>query len=135
LLSVQERSVAICLQRASSPTFLPSFPFRSCCPCCCFPHLSPQTLVQSLALVAGALPELLEDIQGQLLDLLSLMLARKPFCPTTDRAECQALLNSLAGSELAPGAAVQLALNTLGTFDFGKVGPGGTWGGVLDPKG
>lgn len=84
----------------------------------------PQTLVQSLALVAGALPELLEDIQGQLLDLLSLMLARKPFCPSTDRAECQALLNSLAGSELAPGAAVQLALNTLGTFDFGKVGAG-----------
>ncbi len=45
------------------------------------------TLVASLQDVAAALPELLEDIQAQLLDLLSLVLARRPFNPSTSQAK------------------------------------------------
>lgn len=37
--------------------------------------LWPQDLVRALADIAAALPDLLEDIQGQLLDLMALILS------------------------------------------------------------
>ena len=80
-----------------------------------------QTLVRALDEIATSLPDLLEEIQGQLLDLLSLMLAHKPFQPATSRATIQNLLNSVAASDLREPQLVVLALTTIGEFDFGKV--------------
>jgi FKBP12-rapamycin complex-associated protein len=42
-------------------------------------------MVASLQSAAQALPDLLEKIQDQLLDLLSLALSRRPFSPSTPR--------------------------------------------------
>lgn len=81
-----------------------------------------ETLVDSLAAIAEALPELLEDVQNQLLDLLSLVLARRPFSPATPQSKFHALGAALANSELQGNQLIKLALNTIGSFDFGKVG-------------
>lgn len=80
-----------------------------------------QNLVQALADIAAALPDLLEDIQGQLLDLLSLILSGKPFSPLTRGKAVQGLVHSLSMSELSAPEQTKLALNTIGTMDFGRV--------------
>ncbi|GBG00672.1 target of rapamycin kinase [Raphidocelis subcapitata] len=80
-----------------------------------------ETLVRSLAAIAESLPELLEDIQTCLLDLLSLVLTNRPFSPATPRARVAGLVSALASSELQGAPRVRLALNTLGSFDFGRV--------------
>jgi FKBP12-rapamycin complex-associated protein len=59
--------------------------------------------------------------QTYLLDLLSLVLTSRPFSPTTPRARVAGLVGALAASELQGAPRVRLALNTLGSFDFGKV--------------
>lgn len=80
-----------------------------------------QDLVQALGDIATALPDLLEDIQGQLLDLLSLILSGKPFSPLTKGKAVQGLVHSLSMSELTASEQTKLALNTIGLMDFGRV--------------
>lgn len=91
------------------------FPIPLCLPL-------PQNLVQALGDIAAALPDLLEDIQGQLLDLLSLILSGKPFSPLTKGKAVQGLVHSLSMSELTAAEQTKLALNTIGLMDFGRVG-------------
>eukprot|EP00798_Chlamydomonas_sp_ICE-L_P022752 gene22752-29919_t len=80
-----------------------------------------EVLVVALIQIAEAIPELLEDIQYRLLDLLSLVLAKRPFNPYTAQQKFQALSAALATGELQGNALIKLALQTLGTFDFGQV--------------
>jgi FKBP12-rapamycin complex-associated protein len=77
--------------------------------------------VHALGDIAAALPDLLEDIQGQLLDLLSLILSGKPFSPLTKGKAVQGLVHSLSMSELTAPEQTKLALNTIGLMDFGRV--------------
>lgn len=49
------------------------------------------------------------------------MLTSRPFSPTTPRQRVAGLVGALASSELQGAPRVRLALNTLGSFDFGKV--------------
>eukprot|EP00878_Enallax_costatus_P008272 GHUV01008648.1.p1 GENE.GHUV01008648.1~~GHUV01008648.1.p1 ORF type:complete len:2405 (+),score=620.50 GHUV01008648.1:939-7217(+) len=90
----------------------------------CMMHTGPsQNLVQALSDIATALPDLLEDIQGQMLDMLSLILQSPPktFNPQTKGKQFQALIHSLSMSELSQAEQIKLALNTIGTMDFGRV--------------
>ena len=80
-----------------------------------------EALVASLAAVADALPELLDDVRAYLLDLLSLVLTGRPFSPATPRARVAGLVGALAASELQGAPRLRLALSTLGSFDFGRV--------------
>lgn len=82
-----------------------------------------QNLVQALSDIATALPDLLEDIQSQLLDMLSLILQTPPRTLTTQTKgkQFQALIHSLSMSELNQAEQIKLALNTIGTMDFGRV--------------
>ncbi|GIL87381.1 hypothetical protein Vretimale_1690 [Volvox reticuliferus] len=80
-----------------------------------------EVLVSSLTQVANALPELLEDIQYQLLDLLSLVLSKRPFNSSTTQPKFAALSAAIAAGELQGNALIKLALQTLGTFDFGGI--------------
>lgn len=66
----------------------------------------------------GALPDLLPRVQALLLDLLSLVLARRPFNPATPPATISALQQALAAGELQGGALTRLALHTLGGFSW-----------------
>lgn len=79
--------------------------------------------MQALGDIAAALPDLLEDIQGQLLDMLSLILQSPPktFNPQTKGKQFQALIHSLSLSELGQAEQIKLALNTIGTVTFGRV--------------
>uniref|UniRef100_A0A7S3R516 Serine/threonine-protein kinase TOR n=1 Tax=Dunaliella tertiolecta TaxID=3047 RepID=A0A7S3R516_DUNTE len=77
--------------------------------------------VNALIEIAQALPELLEDIQLQLLDLLSLALAKRPFNQFTPPSKVQALNAALTTGEVQGNALIKLALQTLSTFDFGHV--------------
>ncbi|KAF5842966.1 armadillo-type protein [Dunaliella salina] len=77
--------------------------------------------VNALIEIAEALPELLEDIQLQLLDLLSLALAKRPFNQFTPPSKVQALNAALTTGEVQGNALIKLALQTLSTFDFGNV--------------
>uniref|UniRef100_A0A7S1SYY6 Serine/threonine-protein kinase TOR n=1 Tax=Tetraselmis chuii TaxID=63592 RepID=A0A7S1SYY6_9CHLO len=76
-----------------------------------------EVLVESLTNVANALPELLPQIQEQLLDLISLTLARQPFKPNSRHAGH--LVQALASGELQGPPLTRLALQTLGDFEFG----------------
>nr|ABB13529.1 target of rapamycin kinase [Chlamydomonas reinhardtii] len=80
-----------------------------------------EVLVQALTQVANALPELLEDIQYQLLDLLSLVLSKRPFNSSTTQPKFAALSAAIAAGELQGNALTKLALQTLGTFDLGGI--------------
>ncbi|GLC61314.1 hypothetical protein PLESTB_001742500 [Pleodorina starrii] len=80
-----------------------------------------EVLVSSLTQVANALPELLEDIQYQLLDLLSLVLSKRPFNSSTTQPKFAALSAAIAAGELQGNALIKLALQTLGTFDLGGI--------------
>jgi hypothetical protein len=82
------------------------------------PLLSPcaDALVQAMHKAVGALPDLLPRVQALLLDLLSLALARRPFCAATPPATVAALQAALAGGELQGAALTRLALHTLGGF-------------------
>ncbi|GIL44136.1 hypothetical protein Vafri_1666 [Volvox africanus] len=80
-----------------------------------------EVLVSSLTQVANSLPELLEDIQYQLLDLLSLVLSKRPFNSSTTQPKFAALSAAIAAGELQGNALIKLALQTLGTFDFGGI--------------
>ncbi|EFJ44271.1 target of rapamycin, growth-regulatory PI3K-like protein kinase [Volvox carteri f. nagariensis] len=80
-----------------------------------------EVLVSSLTQVANALPELLEDIQYQLLDLLSLVLSKRPFNSATTQPKFAALSAAIAAGELQGNALIKLALQTLGTFDLGGI--------------
>ena len=66
----------------------------------------------------GALPDLLPRVQSLLLDLLSLVLARRPFSPATPPATVAALQQALAAGELQGSALTRLALHTLGSFSW-----------------
>jgi hypothetical protein len=90
-----------------------------------FPHLSSllpvlpaDALVQAMHKAVGALPELLPRVQALLLDLLSLVLARRPFSAATPSATISALQQALAGGELQGSALTRLALHTLGGFSW-----------------
>ena len=65
-----------------------------------------------------ALPDLLPRVQALLLDLLSLVLARRPFSPATPAATVSALQQALAAGELQGSTLTRLALQTLGTFSW-----------------
>ncbi|KAI3435635.1 hypothetical protein D9Q98_001694 [Chlorella vulgaris] len=75
-------------------------------------------LVQAMHKAVGALPELLPRVQALLLDLLSLVLARRPFSAATPSATISALQQALAGGELQGSALTRLALHTLGGFSW-----------------
>lgn len=108
--SIQARKHPTNKPAASNSCIAPIFTFRL-----------PQNLVHALGDIAAALPDLLEDIQGQLLDLLSLILSGKPFSPLTKGKAVQGLVHSLSMSELSAPEQTKLALNTIGLMDFGRV--------------
>ncbi|KAK9863722.1 hypothetical protein WJX84_006709 [Apatococcus fuscideae] len=84
--------------------------------------LSP-ILVKSLKVMVDALPkEQLPGIQSQLLDLVSLALANRPFRDGLPPAYIHSLHKSLSFSGLDDSSTTQLALQTLGSFDFGVQG-------------
>lgn len=58
-----------------------------------------ETLVASLSQIATALPELLESIQYQALDLLSLALSKRPFNPYTTQPKWTVMTQALALGE------------------------------------
>uniref|UniRef100_A0A7R9YR22 Serine/threonine-protein kinase TOR n=1 Tax=Chlamydomonas euryale TaxID=1486919 RepID=A0A7R9YR22_9CHLO len=83
-----------------------------------------ETLVRALQDVTDALPgnrELLRDVRMQLLDLLSLAIAKRPFNASTTQSKFQALSAALASGELQGGALVRLSLQSLATFDWGEM--------------
>jgi hypothetical protein len=53
--------------------------------------------------------------------LLLLLLAGKPFSPLTKGKAVQGLVHSLSMCELNATEQTKLALNTIGTMDFGRV--------------
>ena len=59
-------------------------------------------------------------VQQLLLDLLSLVLARRPFNPATPPATVAALQHALACGELQGAALTRLALHTLGSFSLAQ---------------
>ncbi|KAK9806315.1 hypothetical protein WJX72_010074 [[Myrmecia] bisecta] len=78
-----------------------------------------ETLVQALKAIVNSLPELLSEVQIQLLDLLSLVLARRPYSESRSAGSLNQLSQALLLGELQGAALVRLALATLGSFDFG----------------
>jgi len=77
-----------------------------------------QSLVAALRHIVGALPDLLPKVQEILLDLLSLVLARRPFTPNKPAHAVMALQNALHAGELQGIPLLRLALHTLGSFDL-----------------
>ncbi|KAL4435039.1 hypothetical protein ABPG77_003864 [Micractinium sp. CCAP 211/92] len=75
-------------------------------------------LVHAMHKAVGALPDLLPRVQALLLDLLSLVLARRPFNPATPPATVAALQQALSSGELQGSALTRLALHTLGSFSW-----------------
>lgn len=73
-------------------------------------------LVRSLGNAVDALPELLPRVQSLLLDLISLVLARKPFNSTTPPAIVAVLQTALTSGELQGAVLTRLALQTLASF-------------------
>ncbi|GAX78992.1 hypothetical protein CEUSTIGMA_g6432.t1 [Chlamydomonas eustigma] len=83
-----------------------------------------EVLVVALTQVSASFPynqELLRDMRLQLLDLLSLAIAKRPFNPSTTQSKFQALSAALGSGELQGGALVRLSLQTLATFDWGDI--------------
>eukprot|EP00891_Asterochloris_glomerata_P006787 jgi/Astpho2/6787/fgenesh1_pm.00103_%23_6_t len=81
-----------------------------------------ETLVQALQAVVAALPDLTETVQVQLLDLLALVLTRKPYRTTLSSGSLSALREAMQLGELSGPPLTRLALATLGSFDFGQQG-------------
>lgn len=79
--------------------------------------LSP-ALVQALNQAVEALPDLLPRVQRALLDLLSLVLARRPYNPNTTPAAVNVLQQALAGGDLQGPSLTRLALHTLSVFNL-----------------
>ena len=75
-------------------------------------------LVRALYKIVNALPDLLPRVQALLLDLLSLVLARRPFSPATPSTTVQALQGAVTTGELQGAALTRLALQTLGGFNL-----------------
>lgn len=75
-----------------------------------------QALVQALHQAVEAIPELLPRVQRALLDLLSLVLARKPYNTTTSAAAVNVLQQAIAAGDLQGPPLTRLALHTLGMF-------------------
>jgi FKBP12-rapamycin complex-associated protein len=73
-------------------------------------------LVRSLGNAVDALPELLPRVQSLLLDLISLVLARKPLNSSTPAATVSVLQAALVNGEMQGPALIRLALQTLGNF-------------------
>jgi hypothetical protein len=63
------------------------------------PPPAAEALVRSLQMTVAALPDLLPRVQDLLLDLLSLVLARRPFNPATPPVTLQALQAAIASGE------------------------------------
>ena len=86
-----------------------ALPLSSACPALMHPSLllpprpPAEPLVRSLQLTVGALPELLPRTQELLLDLLSLVLARRPFSCAAPPSTVQALQAGLASGGWLPG--------------------------------
>ena len=77
-----------------------------------------EALVKALTEIVGALPATLPRVQSMLLDLLSLVLARKPISSSASSSTLQTLQAALAAGELQGAAMTRLALATLGSFSF-----------------
>ena len=77
-----------------------------------------QALVHALHQAVEAIPELLPRVQRALLDLLSLVLARKPYNTSTTPAAVNVLQQAIAGGDLQGPALTRLALHTLGMFNL-----------------
>lgn len=90
---------------------------------CVFCHLSCQIAPDPPPLFCAlcSLPVLLPSIQERLLDVLSLILAKKPFRPpsaASPLARSPSLGSPVLQSELTAAGLTQLALRTLATFDL-----------------
>lgn len=79
--------------------------------------LSP-ALVKALHQAVDSLPELLPRVQWLLLDLLSLVLARRPYSNNSSPAVIHTLQVALVNGDLQGAALTRLALQTLGTFSL-----------------
>lgn len=104
------------------PCFEVSSGWRSDDPFPCFHPAEP--LVRSLQQVVAALPDLLPRAQELLLDLLSLVLARRPFSCNAPPVTVQALQAALASGEAFVGSvgstpllAALMVWPTLATLD------------------
>ncbi|CAG9463067.1 unnamed protein product [Pedinophyceae sp. YPF-701] len=77
------------------------------------------TLVESLATISRAIPELLGTCQAHLLDVISIMLSRQPFHTPPPDIPCapHPLMAYIRPADGDPAAAV-LALRALGTFNL-----------------
>ncbi len=72
--------------------------------------------MRSLQMTVAALPDLLPRVQELLLDLLSLVLARRPFSPATPPVTLQSLQAAIASGE-PRGAAGQLGKGSCGSAE------------------
>jgi len=79
--------------------------------------LSP-SLVNALQKAVESLPDLLPSVQSLLLDLLSLVLARRPFSSNTQAYIVHALQAALVNGDLQGPPLTRLALQTLGNFSL-----------------
>ena len=77
-----------------------------------------EPLVASLHQIVNALPDLLPRVQDLLLDLLSLVLAKRPFNPMAPASQVTALQTAVLNTDLQGNALTKLALQTLGSFEL-----------------
>ena len=75
-------------------------------------------LVNAMHRAVGALPNLNLRVQILLLDLLALVLSRRPYSSTIPASTVRSLQNALSSGDLQGSPLIRLALHTLGSFSF-----------------